>query len=335
MEYNRLGRSTTSVSKICLGTMHLGPKADEAESHKILDRAVEMGITFIDTANVYGGDAGKGRSEEIIGTWLAARPGMRDEVVLATKVYHPMGDLGPANDHTGFSAYKVRQHLAASLRRLQTDRIDLYQVHHIDEQVSAEELWGTFERVVGDGDVLYAGSSNFSGWGLAKRQMQAWQRGFVGFVSEQTQYNLLSRVPEMEVLPAAQDFGIGVLVYMPLAGGLLTGKTESLDGTRTRQVEEEYGIRVGRRRTVSSPTSRELCREIGEPERIVATAWVLQHPAVVSAIVGVRTVDQLSGLDRAAALHLDADDMTRLDEIFNINDGRRIGPGRSPEAHSW
>ena len=334
MEYNRLGRSTTSVSKICLGTMHFGPKADEAESHKILDRAVEMGITFLDTANVYGAGAGKGRSEEIIGTWFAARPGIRDEVVLATKVYHPMGDLGLANDHAGFSAYKVRQHLAASLRRLQTDRIDLYQVHHIDERVSGEELWGTFERVVDDGDVLYAGASNHSGWGLAKRQMQAWQRGFVGFVSEQTQYNLLSRVPEMEVLPAAQDFGIGVLVYMPLAGGLLTGKTASLDGTRTRQVEEEYGIRVGSDNRQFTDFA-ELCRAIGEPERIVATAWVLQHPAVVSAIVGVRTVDQLSGLDRAAALQLDAEVMTRLDEIFNINDGRRIGSGRSPEAHSW
>jgi aryl-alcohol dehydrogenase-like predicted oxidoreductase len=334
MDYNRLGRSTTSVSKICLGTMHFGPKADEAESHQILDRSVEMGITFIDTANVYGGDAGKGRSEEIIGSWLAARPGIRDEVVLATKVYHPMGDLGPANDHPGFSAYKVRQHLAASLRRLQTDRIDLYQVHHIDEQVSAEELWGTFDRVVSDGDVLYAGSSNFSGWGLAKRQLQAWQRGFVGFVSEQTQYNLLSRVPEMEVLPAARDFGIGVLVYMPLAGGLLTGKTKSLDGTRTRQVEEEYGISVG-------PNNRQftdfaaLCHEIGEPERIVAIAWTLHHPAVASAIVGVRTVDQLDGLDRAATLHLDAEVMDRLNHIFDINDGRRIRPGRSPEAHSW
>ena len=334
MEYTRLGRSTTSVSKICLGTMHLGPKADEAESHKILDRAVEMGITFIDTANVYGGDAGKGRSEEIIGTWLAARPGMRDEVVLATKVYHPMGDLGPANDHTGFSAYKVRQHLAASLRRLQTDRIDLYQVHHIDEQVSAEELWGTFERVVGDGDVLYAGSSNFSGWGLAKRQMQAWQRGFVGFVSEQTQYNLLSRVPEMEVLPAAQEFGIGVIVYMPLGGGLLTGKTESFDGSRTRQVEEEYGIKIG----PENPQFRDfsaLCAEMGEPEHVVATAWVLQHPAVSSAIVGVRTVDQLDGLDRAAALSLDEAAMERLDEIFDINKGRKIGRGRSPQAHAW
>jgi aryl-alcohol dehydrogenase-like predicted oxidoreductase len=220
------------------------------------------------------------------------------------------------------------------LRRLQTDRIDVYQVHHIDERVSAEEFWGTYERIVADGDVLYAGASNYSGWGLAKRQMQAWQRGFVGFVSEQTQYNLLSRVPEMEVLPAAQDFGIGVIVYMPLAGGLLTGKTESFDGSRTRQVEQEYGIRIG----PDNPQFRDfsqLCRELGEPEHVVATAWVLQHPAVASAIVGIRTVDQLDGLDRAAELELDDAASQRLNEIFDINDGRKIGQGRSPEAHSW
>jgi aryl-alcohol dehydrogenase-like predicted oxidoreductase len=334
MEYTKLGRSAMTVSRICLGTMHFGPKASEEESHAILDRALEMGITFIDTANVYGGDAGRGRSEEIIGSWFAARPDVRDQVVLATKVYHPMGDLGAAREEQGFSAYKVRKHLADSLRRLQTDRIDLYQVHHIDEQVSAEELWGTYERVVADGSVLYAGSSNYSGWGLARAQMQAWQRGFVGFVSEQTQYNLLSRVPEMEVLPAAQEFGIGVIVYMPLGGGLLTGKTESFDGSRTRQVEEEYGISLGPENRQFADFSA-LCREIGEPEHVVATAWVLQHPAVSSAIVGVRTVDQLDGLDRAAALSLDESAMTRLDDIFDINRGRRIGKGRSPQAHSW
>ena len=334
MKYGELGRSGMNVSKICLGTMHFGPKATEEESHAILDKALSMGITFIDTANVYGGETARGRSEEIVGTWFAARPGVRDEVVLATKVYGAMGDLGPANNDRGFSAYKVRKHLADSLRRLQTDRIDVYQVHHIDERVSAEEFWGTYERIVADGDVLYAGASNYSGWGLAKRQMQAWQRGFVGFVSEQTQYNLLSRVPEMEVLPAAQDFGIGVIVYMPLAGGLLTGKTESFDGTRTRQVEEEYGIRIG----PDNPQFRnfsQLCRELGEPEHVVATAWVLQHPAVTSAIVGIRTVDQLDGLDRAAELELDDATSQRLNEIFDINDGRKIGQGRSPEAHSW
>ncbi len=334
MQYTKLGRSTMAVSKICLGTMHFGPKASEEESHRILDKAVAMGINFVDTANVYGADAGRGRSEEIIGGWFARRPGIRDEVVLATKVYHAMGDLGTANDAPGFSAHKVRKHLADSLRRLQTDRIDVYQVHHIDERVSAEELWGTFERVVTQGDVLYAGSSNHSGWGLAKRQMEAWQRGFVGFVSEQTQYNLLSRVPEMEVLPAAKAFGIGVIVYMPLAGGLLTGKTQSIDGSRTRQVEEEYGISLGADNSQFSAFST-LCQEIGEPEHVVATAWVLHHPAVDSAIVGVRTVDQLDGLDRAAELSLDDAVMQRLNEIFDINKGRRIRPGSSPEAHSW
>jgi aryl-alcohol dehydrogenase-like predicted oxidoreductase len=334
MDYNKLGRSNMTVSKICVGTMHFGPKATEEESHKILDRALDMGINFIDTANVYGGEAGRGRSEEIIGSWLASRPGVRDDIILATKVYHAMGDLGVAQSEAGFSAYKVRKHLADSLRRLQTDHVDVYQVHHIDERVSAEELWGTYERVVADGDVLYAGSSNFSGWGLAKAQMQAWQRGFVGFVSEQTQYNLLSRVPEMEVLPAAQDFGIGVIVYMPLGGGLLTGKTESFDGSRTRQVEAEYGITIGPQNGQFRDFSA-LCKEIGEPEHVVATAWVLQHPAVDSAIVGVRTVEQLDGLDRAAELSIDPSAMARLDEIFDINRGRRIGAGRSPQAHAW
>ncbi|SDT09718.1 Predicted oxidoreductase [Friedmanniella luteola] len=334
MEYAKLGRSNMTVSKICLGTMHFGPKATEEESHAILDRALELGITFVDTANVYGGEAGRGRSEEIIGRWFASRPGARDEVVLATKVYHAMGDLGIAREEAGFSAYKVRKHLADSLRRLQTDRVDLYQVHHIDERVSAEELWGTYERVVADGSVLYAGSSNYSGWGLARAQMQAWQRGFVGFVSEQTQYNLLSRVPEMEVLPAAEAFGIGVIVYMPLAGGLLTGKTASFDGSRTQQVEAEYGISLGpENRQFADFTA--LCRELGEPEHVVATAWVLQHPAVTSAIVGVRTVAQLDGLDRAASLELDAAAMGRLDDLFDINRGRRIGRGRSPAAHAW
>jgi aryl-alcohol dehydrogenase-like predicted oxidoreductase len=217
---------------------------------------------------------------------------------------------------------------------LQTDHIDLYQVHHIDESVSAEEFWGTYEHIVANGDVLYAGSSNYSGWGLARAQMQAWQRGFVGFISEQTQYNLLSRVPEMEVLPAAEEFGIGVIVYMPLGGGLLTGKTESFDGSRTRQVEQEYGIVLGPENTQFRDFSA-LCREIGEPEHVVATAWVLQHPAVDSAIVGVRTVEQLDGLDRAAALILEDSVMHRLDEIFDINKGRKIGPGRSPHAHAW
>jgi len=334
VDYTRLGRSNLVVSKICLGTMHFGSKADESESHKILDRALEMGINFVDTANVYGGTDHRGQSEEIIGRWIVGRPEVRDQIVLATKLYGAMGDASVPNVGPGFSSYKFRTNLTDSLRRLQTDRIDLYQTHHIDRTVSAEEYWGTYERAIADGTVLYAGSSNFSGWGLGKYQQQAWARGAVGFISEQTQYNLLSRVPEMEVLPAAQDYGIGVIVYMPLAGGLLTGKTQSFDGSRTRQVEAEYGISLGTDNTQFADFSA-LCRDIGENEQVVSIAWTLQHPAVDSAIVGIRTVDQLAGLDRAAALSLDASAMARLDEIFDINSGRRINPGPSPEAHSW
>lgn len=333
MEYSRLGRSNLVVSRICLGTMHFGPRADEATSHAILDRAVEIGINFIDTANAYGGSHGFGRTEEIIGSWFAGRPEIRDQVVLATKQYAGQHPDRP-NGASGFSAYRFRQALIDSLRRLRTDRIDLYQTHHIDRTVSVKEFWGTYERAIADGDVLYAGSSNFSGWGLAMYQLQAWQRGGVGFVSEQTQYNLLSRVPEMEVLPAAQHLGIGGMIYMPLAGGLLTGKVASLDGSRTAQVEQEYGISLGPGNTQFADYSA-LCAEIGETETAVAIAWTLHHPAVDSVIVGVRTVDQLEGLEHAAALQLSPDTMARLDEIFDINCGRKINKGESPQAHAW
>jgi len=334
MEYGKLGRANLTVSKICLGTMHFGPYASEQESFEIMDRALEMGINFWDTANVYGGKGTRGRSEEIIGNWFARRPGGRDKVVLATKVYNPMVEEAGPNEGQGISAYRVRKHVADSLRRLQTDHIDLYQVHHFDRDVSAEEFWGTFEKLVSDGDVLYMGSSNFPGWGLAKFQMQAWQRGFTGLVSEQTQYNLLNRIPELEVLPAAHNLGIGILAYMPLAGGLLTGKTQSAEGSRTRALEGEYGMSLGADNVQFAAFSR-LCRAIGEKEHVVATAWTLNNPAVASAIVGIRTIGQLDGMERAAELTLDGDTMAQLNEIFNINRGRPLGQGPAPEAYSW
>jgi aryl-alcohol dehydrogenase-like predicted oxidoreductase len=334
MRYTKLGRSNLTISKICLGTMHFGPYASEDESFQIMDRALDMGITFFDTANVYGGAGDRGRSETIIGSWFAQRPGSRERVVLATKVYNNMADADVPNEERGISAYKVRKHLGDSLRRLRTDHIDLYQVHHFDRQVAAEEFWGTFERAVADGDVLYIGSSNFPGWGLAKFQMQAWRRGFMGLVSEQTQYNLLNRIPELEVLPAALDFGIGIMAYMPLAGGLLTGKARSAEGSRTRALEAEYGIKLGPENAQLRDFSA-LCRELGEQEHIVATAWTLSHPAVSTAIVGVRTVAQLDGIERAAELDLGADALARLDEIFNINRGRPLRPGAAPEAYAW
>jgi aryl-alcohol dehydrogenase-like predicted oxidoreductase len=231
------------------------------------------------------------------------------------------------------SAYKVRKHAADSLQRLQTDRIDLYQVHHIDRRISLEEFWGTFERLIDQGDVLYMGTSNFPGWGLAKYQMYALQRGLLGFVSEQPQYNLLNRYPELEVIPAAREFGIGIIPYMPLAGGLLTGKPQAADGSRTQQVEGEYELSLVNNAQFAAYSA--LCREIGEKESIVAIAWTLANPAVTSAIVGVRTVAHLDDLDRASELKLEGDQMARLDEIFNINRGRPLRSSEAPHAFAW
>lgn len=330
MKYTRLGKSNLEVSQVCLGTMHFGSRNTEEESFKIMDKALDMGINFFDTANVY---SDKGKSEEIIGRWMKAR-GTRDHIVLATKVYNSMGDGHLPNHGAGISAYKVRKHAEGSLRRLQTDRIDLYQVHHIDRTVTPEEFWGTFERLINDGKVLYMGSSNFPGWGLATHQLSAVQRGSMGFISEQSMYNLLCRYPELEVLPAAEALGIGLIPYMPLAGGLLTGKKQSVEGSRTSQVEGEYGIALGESNNQMNEFSK-LCAELGEKEHVVAIAWTLAQPAVASPIVGVRTVGHLDGLDRAAELELSAETLAQLDVIFDPNKGRPLRLGQAPEAYAW
>lgn len=334
MQYTKLGRSNMTVSKICLGTMHFGTVTPEDESYRIMDKALEMGINFFDTANVYGRSAYCGRTEEIMGNWFQQGADRRDRTVLATKVYGNMVGSPPPNEDAGLSAYKVRKHAADSLKRLQTDHIDLYQVHHIDARISLEEFWTTFDRLINNGDVLYMGTSNYPGWGLAKYQMYAWQHGMVGFVSEQCQYNLLSRYPELEVFPAAQDFGIGIIPYMPLGGGLLTGKKTAAAGSRTAQVEKEYDMDMSTNTQLEAFSA--LCKEIGEPEHVVAIAWVLANPAVTSAIVGPRTVGHLDGLDRAAELQLDPAHITRLNDIFNINSGRALKPDASaPAAFAW
>jgi aryl-alcohol dehydrogenase-like predicted oxidoreductase len=335
MQYGYMGASNLRVSKICLGTMHFGGVTPEAESHAIMDKALEMGINFFDTANVYGGPAGTGATETVIGNWFAQGGGRRDQVVLASKTYNAMNR--PAipsdpNDDRGVSVYKVRRDIAASLKRLQTDHLDLYQVHHIDRRVRPEEFWGAFGKLLDDGDVLYMGTSNFPGWGLTKFQNFARQQGRLGLISEQTQYNLLNRYPELEVIPAAEDSGIGLFPYMPLAGGLLTGQKKAVEGSRTRAVELEYGLDLGSEQFAAWST---LCAEIGEPEFVVAIAWVLANPVVSSAIVGVRTLRHLDGLEQAAELKLDADVMARLDEIFDINLQRPLKMAPAPEAFAW
>jgi aryl-alcohol dehydrogenase-like predicted oxidoreductase len=334
MKYTKLGKSNLTVSKVCLGTMQFGSRTSEKEAFRIMDRAVEMGINFFDTANVYGGRDNVGGSETIIGNWFKQKSSNRDRVVLATKVYGQMTKDSLPNEESGISAYKVRKQVEGSLRRLQTDHIDLYQVHHIDRRITPEEFWGTFDRLINDGLVLYMGSSNYPGWGLVKFQMDARKRGSLGFISEQTMFNLLCRYPELEVLPAAADFGIGVIPYMPLAGGLLTGKSRSVEGSRTSEVENEYEVTLGETNQQLTAFSQ-LCRDIGEKEHVVAIAWTLEQTAVASPIVGIRTAEQLSGLDRAAELELDSDTLGKLDEIFSPNLGRPLRVGQAPEAYAW
>jgi aryl-alcohol dehydrogenase-like predicted oxidoreductase len=220
MEMTRLGRTGLKVSRLCLGTMNFGPQTEEADSHRILDHAVASGINMLDTANVYGWGENKGRTETILGNWLAQGGGRRDRVVLATKLYGPMYDVPNGGR---LSAYHIRRACDDSLRRLQTDRIDVYQMHHVDRDTPWEEIWQAMELLVAQGKVLYVGSSNFAAWNIAQACEIARSRHALGLVSEQSLYNLSARMIELEVIPACQAYGVGVLPWSPLGGGLLGG----------------------------------------------------------------------------------------------------------------
>lgn len=325
MEYTNLGRTGMKVSRLCLGTMNLGPQTEEKEAHKIMDAALEAGVNFFDTANVYGGKGRHGWTEEIIGRWFAQGGNRREKVVLATKVYNHMGDPndGP-NEGRFLSAYKVRRHLEGSLKRLQTDHIELYQMHHIDRDVSWEELWEVFQAEVQKGTIDYVGSSNFAGWDLIKAQAAAKERHFLGLVTEQHKYSLLCRLPELEVLPAAKDQGIGVIAWSPLDGGLLGGNAlNPAKGSRSAgQTERIEKLRP----QLEAFTS--LCKNLGENEADVALAWVLHNPALDAPIIGPRTLDQFEKSLRAVEINLDQATLDRLDEIFP-------GYGEAPNAYAW
>lgn len=309
MNYTTLGRSGLKVSRICLGSWHFGTKTDEKEAFAIMDAALEAGINFLDTANHYPDFEICGRSEEIIGRWFAQGSGRRESVVLATKVYQPMMDTtdGP-NNEGGLSKYKIRRHIEGSLRRLQTDHIELYQMHHVDRNVGWDELWEAFEVLTYQGKIDYVGSSNFPAWVLAVAQGAAKARNFFGLVSEQHRYNLLCRLPELEVLPAAQALGLGVLAYSPLANGQLKGEPQE-----DKQLS----------------TFHELCQELGESGPSIGLAWLLANPALTCAVIGARTLEQLPAALRADELTLSEDTLTRLNTIFP-------GPGGpAPEAYAW
>lgn len=325
MEFTYLGRTGLRVSRLCLGTMNFGPETEEKDAYRIMDAALDAGINFFDTANVYGGLGNRGRTEEIIGRWFAQGGGRRERVVLATKVYNVMEDPydGP-NEGRGLSAYKIRRHLEGSLRRLQTDHVELYQMHHIDRNCTWEELWGAFEVAVNQGKVGYIGSSNFAGWHLAVAQAAAKERHFLGLVSEQHKYNLMTREPELEVLPAAESLGIGVIPWSPLEGGLLGRNALTKTGSRSARAEEAVNRNRAKLESFAS-----LCKELGEPQDVVALAWLLHQSAVTAPIIGPRTVQQLEDSFRVVEVKLSDDVLKQLHEIFP-------GPGKpAPEAYSW
>ncbi len=331
MKYTQLGRTGLKVSRLVLGTMNFGPQTSEADSHAIMDAALDAGINFFDTANVYGWGENKGRTEEIIGTWFAKGGERREKVVLGTKVYGNMGTDGdPWPNYDLLSALNIRRAVEASLKRLQTDYIDLYQFHHIDRRTPVEEIWQAIDTLIQQGKILYTGSSNFPGWKIAQTNEVAQKRSSYGLVSEQCLYNLAERRAEMEVIPAAQEYGLGVIPWSPLNGGLLGGairkeregggarstsgrSSEALADTKVREQIQAYEDLLGKHGL-----------EPGE----VALAWLLSRPGVTGPIVGPRTADQLTSALRAVELELSEEVLTSLDEIFP-------GPGPSPEAFAW
>jgi NDP-hexose 2,3-enoyl reductase len=328
MEYTNLGRTGLSVSRLCLGTMNFGPQTTEPDSFAIMDRALDVGINFFDTANVYGWKLGEGVTEQIIGRWLAQGGDRREKVVLATKVYGKMGDWP---NEQGLSARHIVTACEASLKRLQTDVIDLYQMHHVSRSTPWDEIWQAMEILVAQGKVRYVGSSNFAGWHLATAQESARSRHFLGLVSEQCIYNLVTRHVELEVIPAAQANGIGVIPWSPLHGGLLSGALRKLaEGTAGRTTSGRASDSLEQHRPAIEAYEK-LCADLGEEPSNVALAWLLSRPGVTAPIVGPRTMEQLDGALRAVELTLDDGTLDTLERLFPpVGNG---GPG--PEAWAW
>jgi aryl-alcohol dehydrogenase-like predicted oxidoreductase len=307
MEYTHLGRSGLTVSRLCLGTLNFGPETPEPDAHAIMDHAHEQGINFFDTSNVYGWKLGEGWTEQIIGRWIAQGGGRRERTVLATKVYSPMGDW--PNDK-GLSAFNIRRACDESLKRLQTDHIDLYQMHHVDLDTPWDEVWEAMSYLRAQGKILYTGSSNFAGWNIAAAQEAALSRHFLGLVSEQSIYNLATRNIELEVIPAAQHYGLGVLTWSPLHRGLLTGVLRD-----PRQASRYKPSHLAAHRE-QLQQYESLCDDLGHAPAEVALAWLLGRPGVTAPVLGPRTAAELDSAVHALDIRLDEPALNRLDEIF-------------------
>lgn len=301
--------------------MNFGPQTPEAEAFAILNAALEAGINFIDTANQYGGHLGVGTTETILGRWLAQNPGRRDRLVLATKVHEPMSD--DINDR-GLSARHIQMACDASLKRLQVDHIDLYQMHHIDRLAPMEEIWQAMDRLRAQGKITYVGSSNFPGWKIAQANERARAQHQLGLVAEQSLYNLIERRAELEVIPACLEYGLGLIPWSPLAGGLLAGRPTTGEGRRT----------AGHLKTAAAARAAQLgqfealCADLGHSHGVIALAWLLHQPGVCATIIGPRTRDQLVDALKVPEVQLSAETLARLDGIFPP-----CGP--APEAYAW
>jgi len=322
-DYVNLGRTGLKVSRLCLGTMNFGRQTTEPDSYAIMDRALEIGLNFFDTANVYGGQLGKGITEQIVGRWIAQGGGRREKIVLATKVYGGMGE-GP-NDRR-LSAFQIRRACDESLLRLKTDHIDLYQMHHIDRSTPWEEIWQAMEVLVQQGKVLYVGSSNFAGWQIVQAQAAAAPRHFMGLVSEQSLYNLNARMIELEVIPASREYGLGIIPWSPLAGGLLGGILTKITEGRRASKDVQKEVKKYKKQLTAWEA---FCKKMGEKPADVALAWMLHNPNITAPIIGPRTLEQLDGNMHSLEIKLSKEQLDKLDEIWP-------GPGgEAPEAYAW
>lgn len=321
MKFRQLGRSALTVSELCLGTMNFGPRTSEKDSFAILSHATGSGINFVDTANQYGGSLGVGATEKIVGSWLAEDKSRRDKLVLATKVYEPMSD--DINDR-GLSARHIQMACDASLKRLGVDHIDLYQMHHYDRLAPVEEIWQAMDRLIEQGKIIYVGSSNFPGWVIAQASEKAAARHRLGLVSEQSLYNLIERRAELEVLPACRAYGLGLITWSPLAGGLLSGPSEASDGRR-----KSAPIRGEIEKRQSQLSSfHQLCADLGETPAAIALSWTLAQAGVTSTIIGPADLTQLQSVLHVPDIRLDSAALDRLGAIFPPC-------GAAPEAYAW
>jgi aryl-alcohol dehydrogenase-like predicted oxidoreductase len=331
-----LGRTGVSVSRVCLGTMNFGGRTDRAEAFRILDRAVAGSVTFIDTANVYGHDPanfaiGRGRSEEIVGEWLAAR---RPDVVVATKLYFPMhgapGSLGP-------SRRNVIRECEASLRRLRTDVIDLYQLHHPSNEVPIDETLRALDDLVTAGKVRYVGTSSFAAWQIVESLWASSARRLVPVSSEQPLYNLLDRRIERELLPMALTYGLAVLTWSPLAGGVLAGRYERGANPPPGSRHETFwaGRHVEVTEEVFDVLDRlgEVATAAGLELHALAHAWVVSQPGITSMIVGPRNVEHLAAALTAAQVRLSAEVLEAIDEV--VRPGRATLPQYGHDGLAW